>query len=380
MHIVALIHADRDTWAKELKAAIEAAARRNTNSASAVTFSDSQTDADLVICLGGPTLVDCFTARSEISAALTRGVRVLPIVSQLSNFKSEVLPELHAVNGLAWSNSVEIAEEVLRHLGITERDRRIFLSYLRREASPLAYQLFEELHRRRFSVFLDVFEIEHGEFVQDRIEQALQHTSFVLLLYSPSVEASEWIEKEINFAMVRELGLMALALPGSAATLPFMMTPRDRVLPLKNEDPDRDLEEDGRLTPSGLDRVCLEIEREHADQFRSRRERLMHDLRSVLGASAVRVGAQSFRYLAGESEIFLRLTPRPPEARDVFLLDSDCPISDADPKPPNRAVIGVRGGHRENREVTDWVCGHLNHKVKWHEPAAIFANPKVLED
>ena len=36
----------------------------------------------------------------------------------------------------------------------------------------------------------------------DQIEQALHHTSFVLLLYTKSVATSEWVEKEINFAMV----------------------------------------------------------------------------------------------------------------------------------------------------------------------------------
>ena len=379
MQSVALIGVDRDVWAKQLRDSIAAAAERNTGAPGAVTFTKSQPGADLVICLGSPALAADAAAKAEIISALARGVRVLPVVSELVQFKSEVPEELYAVNGLAWGSPNDIAEEVLGHLGLTERDRRVFLSYLRREATPLAYQLYEELHRRRFSVFLDSFEIEHGERVQDRIEQALQHASFVLLLYSPSVETSEWIEKEINLAMVQDLGLMALALPGASAKMPFKMTPEDRRLALSDRDPDRDLDEKGELTPSGLQRVCLEIEREHADQYRSRRERLMQDLRHALGPSAIRVGAQSLRYQGKTSSVFVRLSPRPPEVRDLFLLDADCPLPNGEPKPPNRVLVGLKGGYVENRELTDWACGHLEHKVSWREPQEVCADPAVLE-
>ena len=66
---------------------------------------------------------------------------------------------------------------------------------------------------------------------------------------------------------------MALALPDSSATMPFKMTPQDRVLPIVA----RDLDANGELTEDKLREVCLEIEREHADQFCRRRERLMQD-------------------------------------------------------------------------------------------------------
>ncbi len=205
---VALIRVDREDWANQLKDAIGLAAQRNTGDSRVIRFTDDEAGADLVLCLGSATLSQDAPARLRIAAAIGRGVRVVPIVSDLAEFKSEVPKELHPINGMAWGNVPAIAEEVLRHLGLTERDRRVFLSYLRRETTPLAYQLYDELHRRRFSVFLDSFEIEHGEWVQNRIEQALRHTSFVLLLYSPLVETSEWIEKEINFALAEELGLV----------------------------------------------------------------------------------------------------------------------------------------------------------------------------
>lgn len=376
MHKVALIRVDHDDWASQLKDAIGAAARRNTGDSSAVQFADTEAGADLVLCFGSPGLIENASARAQIGAAVCRGVRVLPLVSALSRFKSEVPVDLHPVNGMAWGDPSAIAEEVLRHLGLTERDRRVFLSYLRRETTPLAHQLFDELHRRRFSVFLDTFEIEHGQWVQNRIEQALQQTSFVLLLYSRSVETSEWIEKEINFALAQGLGLLAVALPDAEKRTPFRMTPQDRCVQLEGFE----LKPDGCLTPEALDRVCLEIDREHADQFRSRRERIISDLAETLGKAVLRVGSQSLRYAGHKSSLFIRLTPRPPEVRDLYLLDEDCPIAETQLEPPKRVIVGIKGGYRENRAVAEWVCARLKHPVPCYEPQAVCSDPGILED
>jgi len=374
MHTIAVIHTDREEWAEHLKDAIGTAAARNTGDAGAVRFVDQEAGADLILCLGSKALTTDSRAIARIKVALDRHIGILPIVSVLPQFRTEVPAELHAINGMAWADVPLIAEEVLRHLGLTESDRRIFLSYLRKEATPLAEQLYEELHQRRFSVFLDTFEIEHGDWVQSRIEQALQYTSFVLLLYSPSVETSEWIEKEINFALTEELGLVALALPGAEKRNPFKMTPGDRCIQLNTGD----LQADGYLTPAALSQVCLEIEREHADQFRSRRERLMQDLTASLGKSVVRVGSQSIRYTGVASEVFVRLSARPPEPRDFYLLDKDCSITAGNP-PPKRAMVGVKGGYAENRILTEWMCGNLKHEIRWHEPQAICSDPALLE-
>jgi len=370
MHLVTLITIDRDDWARKVREAVAAAAERHAGDAYAVVFTDDVERADLVLCLGSAVLRANVDARSRITAALRSGVRIIPIVSALSLFKLEIPEELHAINGAQWEDPSIIAEEILRHLGLTERDRRVFLSYLRREATALAYQLYDELHRRHFSVFLDCFEIDHGEFVQSRIEQGLQHASFVILIYSPSVQTSEWIEKEINFALAQRLGLVALAYPGAEEHLPFHMTPSDRRIQLA----DGDLASDGRLSAVALEQVALEIEREHADQYRMRRERMVADVNDALGSATTRIGAQSLRY----KDVVLRLCPRPPESRDLYLLETDCPGS-IENRIAKRGLVAVKGGYRENRELMEWICSGLKEKVAWVEPQALCADPNILE-
>ena len=380
MHTVAIIQVSREDWAKQLKEAIVDAAQRSVSDPNAIQFVSVSEGADLVLCLGSKDLRDSAQAKEQIKAALEKGTRILPIVSDLEHFRSETPESLHPINGQPWENGGKapvIAEEVLRHLGLTERDRRVFLSYLRKEATPIAFQLFDELHRRRFTVFLDIFEVEHGDWVQARIEQALQHTSFVLLLYSSGVQSSEWVEKEINLALTQRLGLVALAYPNAGKSLPFKMVPSDRRLQLDSTD----LDNEERLTPKVLEKVCLEIEREHADQFRARRERLIQDVSEALGASAVRVGSQSLRYDGKSSKVFMRLVARPPEASDLHALDEDCPIDEkhSESRPLNRVLVAVKGGYRENRDLTEWVCGNLKHSVRWREPQAVCSDPGVLE-
>jgi hypothetical protein len=386
MYNIALIHVNREDWAKLLKEAITAAAQRHLSDPQAIQFTDVAKDAELVLCLGSKDLLHNAAADVQIADALSKGVRILPVVTELDNFKDEVPEKLRAMNGQPWNNGARvpnIAEEVLRHLGLTERDRRVFLSYLRKEATGVAFQLYDELHRRGFSVFLDIFEVDHGDLVQPRIEQALQHTSFVLLLYTPGVQSSEWVEKEINLALTQRLGLVALAFPNASSILPFKMVPSDRRVQLDPSDLDSEPKDvDKKLTPSGLEKVCLEIEREHADQFRARRERLIRDVSEALGASSVvRVGSQSLRYSGNKSDVFLRLVARPPEARELYTLDEDCPIDDqqTSPKPLKRVLVAVKGGYIENRLLTEWVCGSLKHSVHWREPQAVCSDPGVLE-
>jgi hypothetical protein len=376
MYAVGFIQIDRADWETALKTAIAEALRGQVNDSATVTIVDIANDVDLVLCLGSPELARDANADQQCRELLQRGVRVLPIVGKLDRFKLETPTALDAINGMEWNGPSEIAEEVLRHLGLTERDRRVFLSYLRRETTPLAHQLYDELHRRGFFVFLDSFEIEHGERVQDRIEQALHETAFVLLLYSPSVEASGWVEKEINFALTHRLGMMALALPGAANRMPFRMTPGDRRIQLEAGD----LDASGKLTKAALEKTCLDIEQEHAVQFRGRRERLLQDISEALGKNVVRVGMHSILFESSSVTALIRVTPRSPQTRDLYLLDQDCrATAGSEKKLKKRVLVAIKGGYREYRELTQWACTALQHKVEWLEPQEVCADPSVLE-
>src|SRR5258708_34550770 len=146
----AFLHADRDEWKDLLQHEIGTATHRHTGTSSWVNFVEPSATADLIVCLGSLALAQDSSADALADTLLRAGVCILPIVSDLSKFSSEAPPALRMINGMTWSNPGAIAEEVLRHLGLTERDRRVFLCHLRWETTPPRSALYVDLHSTRF--------------------------------------------------------------------------------------------------------------------------------------------------------------------------------------------------------------------------------------
>jgi hypothetical protein len=127
-----------------------------------------------------------------------------------------LLPDgpLRAINSQFWDKNVrESLTAILSLTGLTLEDQRIFVSYRRLEAQPLADQLFDALTHEGFDVFLDRFSIQPGINFQQRLRQELADKSMVLLIESALAHTSEWTNHEIQFAKRYQLGLLALQLP-----------------------------------------------------------------------------------------------------------------------------------------------------------------------
>ncbi len=81
------------------------------------------------------------------------------------------LPEgpLRALNAQFWDRNItECIPAILSRSGLSLPDQRIFISYRRLEAQPLAEQLFDALTHEGFDVFLDRFSIRPGIDFQTR--------------------------------------------------------------------------------------------------------------------------------------------------------------------------------------------------------------------
>ena len=89
----------------------------------------------------------------------------------------------------------------------------MFLSYRRTDGSHLAQQLRHALLDERWDVFLDSFSVPPASDFQHRLYQDLADKAFVLLVETPDVTGSEWVEHEVAFAHTHRLGFMSLALP-----------------------------------------------------------------------------------------------------------------------------------------------------------------------
>jgi hypothetical protein len=141
---------------------------------------------------------------------------VLPVVKNIKKFSQAVPEVLHKVNGfeLTDSSSIEsLVGSILEGFGLLRLSRRLFISYKRDESSSVAIQLFEQLEKRGFDVFLDTHSIRLGEPFQDELWQRLADTDIVVLLNTPGFLKSNWTKKELAEANAMSIGILQLVWP-----------------------------------------------------------------------------------------------------------------------------------------------------------------------
>ena len=154
-------------------------------------------------------------SRSDLEPNLAN-IRILPVVSEFPNFSSQIPPELRRFNAMEYPENGTpdaIASHLLRMLGLTENERKVFISYRRADSSDVADQLWERLSRQGFDVFLDRVDIEPGINFQERVEERISDMSFVLLLETPGVKDSKWVQRELALTRELNLGLLLLSWP-----------------------------------------------------------------------------------------------------------------------------------------------------------------------
>ena len=124
------------------------------------------------------------------------------------------LEEIHYIK-LYEVDMQEFVKLVLQKLGLSEQDRRLFISYKRSDATDLTTILYDELSKIKFRVFLDRYDIEGGDDLSTVIKGGIENTSFLLVIESPSAHESSWMEKEVQHALIIQVPVLILSLPGS---------------------------------------------------------------------------------------------------------------------------------------------------------------------
>jgi hypothetical protein len=254
----------------------------------------------------------------EALVSLQRAVEAaLPILPVVVGSEYELLPGLvEALNAMSLGQGQdEVVAAILRMLGLAEAERRVFISYRRQDTTPLAEQLRHALLDRGFDVFIDRFAIAPGDDVQRRIDIELGDKAFVLVLESPTIRESSWIQHEIDYAVEHRLGLHSLIVPG--------VTPKQRIVAL--DDLRRELAADdlvgGELKPQVLEDVCRELEIIHASRLRRHRERMLDALTTWLGEAGFESrSGHDWTVLASRDDdrrVYL-ITPRAPTATDLY--------------------------------------------------------------
>jgi hypothetical protein len=171
-----------------------------------------------------------------LNTLLSDAALILPVVSDINTFNNSIPKNLQKINGFELSSSIQIeslSNLILEGLGLLRITRRLFISYKRAESSLVAMQLYEQLEKNGFDVFLDTHSVRPGEPFQDELWHRLADTDIVVLLNTPGFLTSEWTREELAKANAMQVGILQLLWPShkmevtAALSIPFTLQDND---------------------------------------------------------------------------------------------------------------------------------------------------------
>ena len=139
---------------------------------------------------------------------------VIPIMPAGTTPADHLPLEWQGINASFWKqDATESLWPVIQRAGLAPQDSRIFISYVRRDTTAIADQLFAALTEEGFDVFLDRSSVPVGVQFQERLMQDLVDKAMVVFLNSPGVAQSKWVGEEIATIKLYRLGLLELRFP-----------------------------------------------------------------------------------------------------------------------------------------------------------------------
>jgi len=231
-----------------------------------------------------------------------RDAAILPVVSSLDDFTRKVPPGLHELNGFAPDSAdtslAAVANYVLQQLGLERRERMAFISYKRTESRHAALQIYHGLDDRSWGAFLDTHSISPGVKFQDTLWDKMASADVLLLLDTPGVLASRWVQEELAHAHDLGMGVLQIIwpthtrLPGTEFCEPEYLDAGDLV-----GSPSRT--GGARLRSAALRRIMAAIERVRARALAARRNRIVREFCASAAATGRTVTVQP----GGEIEV-----------------------------------------------------------------------------
>lgn len=178
------------------------------------------------------------TLDSASHARLIRlGIPVIPCVTSVERVGIEIPEQLRGINALTLDPLDKALEKpvgvVLQCLGLLPSQRRVFISYRRKESTEVALQLFEALSAKNFDVFLDTHSVAPAADFQAMLWHRLCDCDVVVMLDTPGYFKSRWTTIEWGRAIDKKIGILQLVWPehtpsrGSALATQFQLVSGD---------------------------------------------------------------------------------------------------------------------------------------------------------
>lgn len=154
-----------------------------------------------------------------IGSLIEDSLVIVPLVSTLTGVSAQIPPQLRHVNALSLVGAgiERVAALVMETFRLLRRERRLFISYRRDDAQPLAERLYDALDARGFDVFIDVRSVPPAVDFQSQLWHRMSDADVVVLIDTPGFRKSRWTMEELAKANATNIQILHLLWPGQRA-------------------------------------------------------------------------------------------------------------------------------------------------------------------
>lgn len=236
-------------------------------------FNPDQLSASAAVFFGGAN-----APIANVVELMHRAIPVIPVVSNLKMVPHEIPKILQPLNCLDYSKGgmQRVASALLECAGLLPRQRRIFLSYRRDEATQVALQLFEALSARLFDVFLDTHKIGIAEDFQAMLWHHLCDSDVLVMLDTPNYFDSRWTSAEFGRALAKGVSVLRIGWPECK---PSERARTASSIELTQDEIDANT---GQFAAPLIDRICQRLEVVRVESHAVRNVNLVSNLRNAI--------------------------------------------------------------------------------------------------
>ncbi|WP_202985343.1 toll/interleukin-1 receptor domain-containing protein [Mucilaginibacter inviolabilis] len=228
---------------------------------------------------------------------LKDGNIILPIFKK--SFSKEIPKILENQNGLLYDESLDekIVNLILESFGKLRNSRKIFISYKRDESTSVAIQLYEALEKSNFDVFLDTHSIKQGEPFQDELWHRMTDCDVIVILNTLNFLTSQWCEKEIAEANVKQIGVLQLVWPSHTLEKMAQLCYPTLLKPENFENNLFDNKDLSKLTSLTVKNIVQQVESIRARNLAARQDNLITEFLNIARKFGKQVNLQPERFI-----------------------------------------------------------------------------------
>lgn len=268
---------------------------------------DQYTDRNPVFCVyfGGESGADGkYQDESQVEKIVGHANFVLPVISENLDLFNHRVPEvLRKYNGMSifgflndQSNIQKVVSTILEGFSLLRKSRRVFVSYKRSESTGVAIQLYEELEKHGFDVFLDTHSIRKSEVFQDELWHRMTDSDVVVLLSTPKFLESDWSREELAQASALSLGIVQLIWPAhkmvgeAQICIPISLEAQDFIGSYSSPD--------AKLSQQIMENVVYQVESVRARTLSARQDNLTSEFMMLSEKMNVNAVLGAFKFIS----------------------------------------------------------------------------------